>query len=122
MCSTSRIGLHSYSDMCKRFICVAFPVCVENSFIFCWVSDQVFACSLTSLCSRENTSVPNFVRMCIEHVENSGTLLCLGGVGVSRINLKHGVDFSLSLVSFFSSLFLRPPSRFLSIPLFYLQV
>ncbi|XP_060796109.1 rho GTPase-activating protein 12b isoform X6 [Neoarius graeffei] len=37
-----------------------------------YIKDQVFGCSMTSLCSRENTSVPNFVRMCIEHVENTG--------------------------------------------------
>lgn len=37
------------------------------------ITDQVFGCSLTSLCQRENTSVPNFVKMCIDHVENTGT-------------------------------------------------
>ncbi|XP_036428373.1 rho GTPase-activating protein 12b isoform X2 [Colossoma macropomum] len=37
-----------------------------------YIKDQVFGCSLTSLCARENTSVPNFVRMCIEHVEKTG--------------------------------------------------
>ncbi|XP_026864309.2 rho GTPase-activating protein 12b isoform X2 [Electrophorus electricus] len=37
-----------------------------------YIKDQVFGCSLTSLCARENTSVPDFVRMCIEHVEKSG--------------------------------------------------
>ncbi|XP_069007401.1 rho GTPase-activating protein 12b isoform X5 [Embiotoca jacksoni] len=37
-----------------------------------YIKDQVFGCSLTSLCQRENTSVPNFVKMCIEHVENTG--------------------------------------------------
>ncbi|KAL7374258.1 hypothetical protein ABVT39_024913 [Epinephelus coioides] len=37
-----------------------------------YIKDQVFGCSLTSLCQRENTSVPNFVTMCIEHVENTG--------------------------------------------------
>lgn len=36
-----------------------------------YIKDQVFGCSLTSLCQRENTSVPNFVKMCIEHVENT---------------------------------------------------
>uniref|UniRef100_A0A3P8XEG1 Rho GTPase activating protein 12b n=1 Tax=Esox lucius TaxID=8010 RepID=A0A3P8XEG1_ESOLU len=35
-------------------------------------TDQVFGCSLSSLCQRENTSVPNFVTMCIDHVENTG--------------------------------------------------
>ncbi|KAM4533530.1 rho GTPase-activating protein 12-like isoform 2-T4 [Odontesthes bonariensis] len=37
-----------------------------------YIKDQVFGCSLTSLCQRENTSVPNFVQMCIDHVENTG--------------------------------------------------
>ncbi|XP_007259732.1 rho GTPase-activating protein 12b isoform X7 [Astyanax mexicanus] len=37
-----------------------------------YIKDQVFGCSLTSLCARENTCVPNFVKMCIEHVENTG--------------------------------------------------
>ncbi|XP_053715207.1 rho GTPase-activating protein 12b isoform X1 [Synchiropus splendidus] len=37
-----------------------------------YIKDQVFGCSLTSLCQRENTTVPNFVRMCIDHVENTG--------------------------------------------------
>ncbi|KAJ8279201.1 hypothetical protein COCON_G00062670 [Conger conger] len=37
-----------------------------------YIKDQVFGCSLTSLCQRENTSVPDFVRMCIDHVENTG--------------------------------------------------
>ncbi|XP_059182852.1 rho GTPase-activating protein 12b isoform X4 [Centropristis striata] len=37
-----------------------------------YIKDQVFGCSLTSLCQRENTSIPNFVTMCIEHVENTG--------------------------------------------------
>ncbi|KAG7242491.1 hypothetical protein INR49_020983, partial [Caranx melampygus] len=37
-----------------------------------YIKDQVFGCSLTSLCQRENTTVPNFVKMCIDHVENTG--------------------------------------------------
>ncbi|XP_043960374.1 rho GTPase-activating protein 12b isoform X5 [Gambusia affinis] len=37
-----------------------------------YIKDQVFGCSLSSLCQRENTSVPNFVKMCIDHVENTG--------------------------------------------------
>uniref|UniRef100_A0A9J8C2B9 Rho GTPase activating protein 12b n=2 Tax=Cyprinus carpio TaxID=7962 RepID=A0A9J8C2B9_CYPCA len=37
-----------------------------------YIKDQVFGCSLTALCQREVTSVPNFVKMCIEHVENTG--------------------------------------------------
>ncbi|KAM6908793.1 rho GTPase-activating protein 12b isoform 6-T6 [Lycodopsis pacificus] len=37
-----------------------------------YIKDQVFGCSLTSLCQRETTSVPNFVTTCIDHVENTG--------------------------------------------------
>ncbi|XP_068437758.1 rho GTPase-activating protein 12b isoform X10 [Clinocottus analis] len=37
-----------------------------------YIKDQVFGCSLTSLCQRETTSVPNFVTMCIDHVETTG--------------------------------------------------
>ncbi|XP_061522375.1 rho GTPase-activating protein 12b isoform X9 [Phycodurus eques] len=37
-----------------------------------YIKDQVFGCSLSSLCQRENTSVPKFVKMCIDHVENTG--------------------------------------------------
>ncbi|XP_028987114.1 rho GTPase-activating protein 12-like isoform X6 [Betta splendens] len=37
-----------------------------------YIKDLVFGCSLSSLCQRENGSVPAFVRMCIDHVENSG--------------------------------------------------
>ncbi|XP_076014262.1 rho GTPase-activating protein 12b isoform X2 [Genypterus blacodes] len=37
-----------------------------------YIKDQVLGCSLSSLCQRENTSVPNFVKMCIDHVENTG--------------------------------------------------
>ncbi|XP_067342561.1 rho GTPase-activating protein 12b isoform X9 [Channa argus] len=37
-----------------------------------YIKDQVFGCSLTSLCQRENTSVPDFVKICIDHVENTG--------------------------------------------------
>ncbi|XP_042623649.1 rho GTPase-activating protein 12-like isoform X3 [Cyprinus carpio] len=37
-----------------------------------YIKDQVFGCSLTALCQREGTSVPHFVKMCIEHVENTG--------------------------------------------------
>ncbi|XP_071217103.1 rho GTPase-activating protein 12-like isoform X6 [Salvelinus alpinus] len=36
-----------------------------------YIKDQVFGCSLSDLCQRENTSVPSFVTMCIDHVENS---------------------------------------------------
>ncbi|XP_043990403.1 rho GTPase-activating protein 12-like isoform X3 [Gambusia affinis] len=37
-----------------------------------YIKDQVFGCSLSSLCQQENTTVPNFVKMCIDHVENNG--------------------------------------------------
>lgn len=34
-------------------------------------SDQVFGCSLSDLCHRESATVPAFVKMCIDHVENN---------------------------------------------------
>uniref|UniRef100_A0A8C6UEM3 Rho GTPase activating protein 12 n=1 Tax=Neogobius melanostomus TaxID=47308 RepID=A0A8C6UEM3_9GOBI len=37
-----------------------------------YIKDTVFGCSLSSLCQRENSTVPKFVRMCIDHVENTG--------------------------------------------------
>uniref|UniRef100_A0A3Q3Q3W3 Rho GTPase activating protein 12a n=1 Tax=Monopterus albus TaxID=43700 RepID=A0A3Q3Q3W3_MONAL len=37
-----------------------------------YIKDQVFGCSLSSLCQKENSTVPDFVKMCIDHVENSG--------------------------------------------------
>ncbi|XP_057680358.1 rho GTPase-activating protein 12-like isoform X2 [Corythoichthys intestinalis] len=37
-----------------------------------YIKDQVFGCSLSNLCQRETTSVPKFVKMCIDHVENTG--------------------------------------------------
>ncbi|NP_001080790.1 rho GTPase activating protein 12 S homeolog isoform X4 [Xenopus laevis] len=37
-----------------------------------YIKDPVFGSSLTSLCQRENTTVPNFVKMCIDHVEAHG--------------------------------------------------
>ncbi|XP_023280275.1 rho GTPase-activating protein 12-like isoform X6 [Seriola lalandi dorsalis] len=43
-----------------------------------YIKDQVFGCSLSSLCHRENSTVPGFVKMCIDHVENSG--LCVDGL------------------------------------------
>ncbi|KAA8587323.1 hypothetical protein FQN60_016185, partial [Etheostoma spectabile] len=36
-----------------------------------YIKDQVFGCSLSSLCQRENVTVPTFVKMCIDHVENT---------------------------------------------------
>lgn len=43
-------------------------------FCFSVSPDQVFGCSLSSLCHRENGTVPSFVTMCIDHVENNGVL------------------------------------------------
>uniref|UniRef100_A0A3Q3X1I2 Uncharacterized protein n=1 Tax=Mola mola TaxID=94237 RepID=A0A3Q3X1I2_MOLML len=40
-----------------------------------YIKDQVFGCSLSSLCHRENSTVPSFVRTCIDHVENKGLYL-----------------------------------------------
>ncbi|XP_038146721.1 rho GTPase-activating protein 12-like isoform X6 [Cyprinodon tularosa] len=37
-----------------------------------YIQDQVFGCSLSSLCQQENSTVPTFVKMCIDHVENNG--------------------------------------------------
>ncbi|XP_042330546.1 LOW QUALITY PROTEIN: rho GTPase-activating protein 12 [Sceloporus undulatus] len=37
-----------------------------------YIKDQVFGCNLSSLCQRENTTVPKFVKLCIEHVEQHG--------------------------------------------------
>ncbi|MEQ2233176.1 Rho GTPase-activating protein 12, partial [Ilyodon furcidens] len=37
-----------------------------------YIKDQVFGCSLSSLCQQENTTVPTFVKTCIDHVENNG--------------------------------------------------
>ncbi|XP_078519477.1 rho GTPase-activating protein 12 isoform X8 [Lissotriton helveticus] len=37
-----------------------------------YIKDQVFGCSLISLCQRENTTVPKFVTQCISHVEEHG--------------------------------------------------
>ncbi|XP_041102913.1 rho GTPase-activating protein 12-like isoform X10 [Polyodon spathula] len=37
-----------------------------------YIKDQVFGCNLTSLCQRENSTVPHFVRMCIDHLEKNG--------------------------------------------------
>ncbi|KAF6716623.1 Rho GTPase-activating protein 12 [Oryzias melastigma] len=37
-----------------------------------YIKDQVFGCSLASLCQRENSTVPHFVKLCIDHVESKG--------------------------------------------------
>ncbi|XP_018091241.2 rho GTPase-activating protein 15-like [Xenopus laevis] len=36
------------------------------------IKDQVFGCHLETLCKRENTTVPHFVKQCIEAVEKRG--------------------------------------------------
>ncbi|XP_061879103.1 rho GTPase-activating protein 12-like isoform X1 [Entelurus aequoreus] len=43
-----------------------------------YIKDQVFGCSLLSLCQRENSTVPTFVRLCIDNVENES--LCVDGL------------------------------------------
>uniref|UniRef100_A0A8C8S323 Rho GTPase-activating protein 12 n=1 Tax=Pelusios castaneus TaxID=367368 RepID=A0A8C8S323_9SAUR len=47
-----------------------------------YIKDQVFGSSLTSLCQRENSTVPKFVKLCIEHVEEHG----LGVDGLYRVS------------------------------------
>ncbi|XP_073703486.1 rho GTPase-activating protein 12a isoform X2 [Garra rufa] len=47
-----------------------------------YIKDQVFGSSLSSLCQRENTTVPHFVSMCIEQVEKNG----LGVDGLYRVS------------------------------------
>ncbi|XP_076837203.1 rho GTPase-activating protein 12a isoform X2 [Brachyhypopomus gauderio] len=37
-----------------------------------YIKDQVFGCNLINLCQREKTTVPRFVKMCVDHVENHG--------------------------------------------------
>ncbi|KAM9790940.1 rho GTPase-activating protein 12-like isoform 4-T4 [Syngnathus typhle] len=37
-----------------------------------YIKDQVFGSSLSSLCLRESSTVPSFVKMCILHVESNG--------------------------------------------------
>ncbi|XP_075443829.1 rho GTPase-activating protein 12 isoform X2 [Ascaphus truei] len=37
-----------------------------------YIKDPVFGSSLASLCQRENTTVPKFVKLCIDHVEEHG--------------------------------------------------
>ncbi|KAM8803514.1 rho GTPase-activating protein 12 isoform 4-T4 [Rhynchonycteris naso] len=37
-----------------------------------YIKDQVFGANLANLCQRENSTVPKFVRLCIEHVEQYG--------------------------------------------------
>ncbi|XP_067218354.1 rho GTPase-activating protein 12a isoform X1 [Chanodichthys erythropterus] len=47
-----------------------------------YIKDQVFGSSLSSLCQRENSTVPRFVWICIEHVERTG----LGVDGLYRVS------------------------------------
>lgn len=37
-----------------------------------YIKDQVFGSNLANLCQRENGTVPKFVKLCIEHVEDHG--------------------------------------------------
>lgn len=37
------------------------------------LSDRVFGCHLLTLCKREGTTVPTFVKICLEAVEKRGT-------------------------------------------------
>ncbi|XP_058274439.1 rho GTPase-activating protein 12-like isoform X2 [Hemibagrus wyckioides] len=43
-----------------------------------YIKDLVFGCNLISLCQREKTTVPQFVKMCIDYIEKEG--LCLDGL------------------------------------------
>uniref|UniRef100_A0A4W3GV63 Rho GTPase activating protein 12 n=1 Tax=Callorhinchus milii TaxID=7868 RepID=A0A4W3GV63_CALMI len=59
-------------------VCVPIGHSVVKSFIIFLLrisfihTDQVFGCNLDSLCQRENTTIPQFVKMCIDHVEKEG--------------------------------------------------
>uniref|UniRef100_A0A669B7S7 Rho GTPase activating protein 12b n=1 Tax=Oreochromis niloticus TaxID=8128 RepID=A0A669B7S7_ORENI len=55
-----------------------------------YIKDQVFGCALSSLCQRENTTVPNFVKMCIDNVENNGLLLIEIRCDYEKVNLSDG--------------------------------
>ncbi|XP_068266940.1 rho GTPase-activating protein 9 isoform X3 [Nyctibius grandis] len=46
------------------------------------IRDQVFGCRLDALCQRENTTVPRFVRLCVEAIEERG----LDVDGIYRVN------------------------------------
>ncbi|KAM6364802.1 LOW QUALITY PROTEIN: rho GTPase-activating protein 9 [Pluvialis apricaria] len=46
------------------------------------IRDQVFGCRLDALCQRESTTVPRFVRLCVEAVEERG----LDIDGIYRVN------------------------------------
>lgn len=60
----------SMCSMCYSWTRSGFS-CFPHQLVFLF-TDQVFGCSLTSLCQRENTSVPIFVTLCIDHVEDTG--------------------------------------------------
>uniref|UniRef100_A0A0N8EU23 Rho GTPase-activating protein 12 n=1 Tax=Heterocephalus glaber TaxID=10181 RepID=A0A0N8EU23_HETGA len=47
-----------------------------------YIKDQVFGANLADLCQRENGTVPEFVRLCIAHVEQQG----LGVDGIYRVS------------------------------------
>ncbi|XP_052388185.1 rho GTPase-activating protein 12 isoform X1 [Carassius gibelio] len=47
-----------------------------------YIKDQVFGSSLSSLCQRENSTIPHFVSLCIEQVEKNG----LGVDGLYRVS------------------------------------
>lgn len=56
---------------------------VLDRLCLCVSSDLVFGCSLSSLCQRENSTVPAFVKMCIDYVDSSGgSLHQPGGAGL----------------------------------------
>ncbi|XP_009280455.1 PREDICTED: rho GTPase-activating protein 9 [Aptenodytes forsteri] len=46
------------------------------------IRDQVFGCSLDALCQRESTTVPRFVQLCVEAIEERG----LDVDGIYRVN------------------------------------
>uniref|UniRef100_A0A669CCC9 Rho GTPase activating protein 12b n=1 Tax=Oreochromis niloticus TaxID=8128 RepID=A0A669CCC9_ORENI len=66
-----------------------------------YIKDQVFGCALSSLCQRENTTVPNFVKMCIDNVENNDIdkLVVSGNLAVIqklRFAVNHDEKVNLS--------------------------
>ncbi|MGH0136976.1 UNVERIFIED_CONTAM: hypothetical protein FKN15_002380 [Acipenser sinensis] len=46
------------------------------------IRDQVFGCHLATLCKREETTIPNFVRQCLKNVEERG----LEADGIYRVS------------------------------------
>ncbi|MEQ2178113.1 hypothetical protein GOODEAATRI_010607 [Goodea atripinnis] len=51
---------------------------------------QVFGCSLSSLCQQENTTVPTFVKTCIDHVENNDEKVNLSDTKWEDIHVTTG--------------------------------